>query len=185
MKPAWEWTEWDILALITNQVQESLTLEYKGCEALGRTNGKKKEISKDVSAFANSAGGEIVYGVIENKHVPTAIDVGYDPNDVSKEWIEQVINSNIQRRIDGIRINPVQLTTHAPGKVLYVVSIPQSVRAPHMAADHRFYKRFNFMSVPMEEYEVRDVGRRLESPDLHLQIEARFDQSGSLVLNPY
>ena len=87
MRPAWEWKESDIRDLIANQVQESLTLEYKGCEALGRTDGKKKEISKDVSAFANSAGGEVVYGVIENKHVPTAIDVGYDPNDVSKEWI--------------------------------------------------------------------------------------------------
>src|SRR6266849_9966119 len=175
MKPAWEWKESDILDLIANQVQESVTLDYKACAALVQTDDRtKRDLSRDVSAFANSAGGEIVYGVLENKHVPNAIDVGYDPFDISKEWIEQVINSNIQRRIDGIRINPVQLTTHAPGKVLYVVSIPQSVRAPHMAADHRFYKRFNFVSVLMEEYEVRDVGRRLESPDLHLQIEARF-----------
>jgi hypothetical protein len=29
-----------------------------------------------------------------------------------------------------------------------------------MATDHRFYKRFNFQSVAMEEYEVRDTSRR-------------------------
>jgi len=38
--------------------------------------------------------------------------------------------------------------------------------APHMAADHRFYKRFNFESIPLEVYEVRDVGHRQESPGL-------------------
>ena len=37
-----------------------------------------------------------------------------------------------------------------------------------MANDNRFYKRFNFQSVPMEEYEVRDVSRRLDSPDLKM-----------------
>lgn len=57
MKPPWEWDESDIQELVAGQVQESLTLDYKACDALARTDGKKKEISKDVSAFANSAGG--------------------------------------------------------------------------------------------------------------------------------
>lgn len=186
MKSPWEWLESDIQELISSQVQESVNLDYKACKALDRRNDKTKvELSKDVAAFANSAGGVIVYGVLEDKHFPTNIDDGYDPNDISKEWIEQVINSNIQRRIDGIRINQVQLPNRAPGKVLYVVSIPQSPRAPHMAADHRFYKRFNFESVPMEEYEVRDVARRQESPDLHLDVEVRVDQNQWLLLAPY
>src|ERR1035437_439979 len=171
MKPPWKWSEDDIRALVTNQVEESLTLDYKACDALAPTDKKKKEISKDVSAFANSAGGAIVFGVTEDKHIPTGLDVGYLPSNISKEWIEQVINGNIQRRIDGVRINPVHLTGAGAGKVLYVVAVPQSARAPHMAADHRFYKRFNFESVPMEEYEVRDVARRSEAPDLKLDLQ--------------
>lgn len=169
MKPPWDWIEADIQDLIINQRQESLELDYKACAALARTDPKKMELSKDVSAFANSSGGTIIYGVHEKDHVPMGIDVGYDQNDVSKEWLEQVINSGIQRRIDGIRINPVRLSS-APGRVLYVISIPQSMRAPHMASDKRFYKRFNFSSVPMEEYEVRDVGRRTEAPDLKIEL---------------
>ena len=170
MKPPWEWDESDVRALVANQVPEGLTLDYKACDALGRTESKKKEISKDVSAFANSAGGTIVYGVSEDKHLPTALDVGYLPADLSKEWLEQVINASIQRRIDGVRINSVRLTG-SPGRVLHAVSIPQSVRAPHMASDHRFYKRFNFECVPMEEYEVRDTAHRGEAPDLKLTFE--------------
>ncbi|MCI0378779.1 MAG: ATP-binding protein [Gemmataceae bacterium] len=166
MKPAWEWTEADLDALIANGVKESIELDYKKSEALGKTDGKKNEISKDVSAFANSAGGALVYGIEENGNIPTSVDAGIDPSDITKEWLDQVINSRIQRRIDGVRINQIALSSNRPGRVAYVVSIPQSMRAPHQAADKKFYKRFNFESVPMDEYEIRDVARRNESPDL-------------------
>lgn len=169
--PSWEWDESNIRNLIAGQVPESLTLEYKACDALTTADAKKREVGKDVSAFANSAGGTIVYGVLEDKHVPTRIDVGYLPTEISKDWLENVIHGNIQRRIDAVRINPVRLSGLAAGRLLYVVSIPQSARAPHMAADNRFYKRFNFASVPMEEYEVRDASRRGESPDLSLSVQ--------------
>jgi hypothetical protein len=46
-----------------------------------------------------------------------------------------------------------------PGRVLYVIEVPESARAPHMA-NHRFYKRFECESLPMEEYEVRERYRR-------------------------
>jgi Putative DNA-binding domain len=165
MKEPWEWTEDDILSLILNKVPESTTLDYKACDALAKTEGKKREISKDVSAFANSAGGTIVYGVTENAaHEPENIDAGYDPGDISGEWLEQVINSNIERRISGVIINTIALPKTHPGKVLYVVYIPESNLAPHMAADDRFYKRFNFQSVAMKEYEVRNLMRQEHYP---------------------
>jgi hypothetical protein len=72
----------------------------------------------------------------------------------------------IKPRIDGVRIKAVALHSIRPGKILYVVCVPQSLRAPHMASDHRYYRRYNFQSVPMEDYEVRDVGRRIQTPDL-------------------
>lgn len=184
MPESWQWTEADILDLITNGIQESIYLDYKACDALEKTDRKKSEMSKDISAFANSAGGTIVYGVTEDRatHLPQAIDIGYDPANISKEWIEQVVNSNIQRRIDGIRINTVTLDATHPGRVLYVVSIPQSSRAPHMAADHRFYKRYNFESIAMEEYEIRDVAQRNEVPELRLAISFYTGTTPSVTL---
>jgi predicted HTH transcriptional regulator len=182
MKPPWAWIESDILALITNKVREDHTIDYKACGALLPSAKKNKqqvieEISKDVSAFANSAGGTIAYGVIDDKNLPVAIDSGYDPNqEVTKEWLEQVINSNIKRRINGVRINTVDIS-NPPGKVIYIVDIPQSNRAPHMAADHKFYKRFNFESVPMEEYEVRDTAHRSEA-GFESYVKVVFSNSG-------
>jgi hypothetical protein len=177
---AWEWNEQDLQDLIKLGVQEGLELDYKQSDALQKSDPKKNELSKDVSAFANSAGGVLVYGMKENGHVPTAIDAGLDPNEISKEWIEQVINSRIQRRLDGVRVNQVALQQTSPGRVAYVVSVPASNRSPHQAADKRFYKRFNFESVPMEEYEIRDIANRSSAPDL--DIEFSFSPGGNETL---
>jgi hypothetical protein len=165
-----EWTKLDLEQLIVDQVTESLVLDYKSSSSLGKTDGLKKEISKDVSAFANSAGGTIVYGIQEGagatRHLPERLDDGCDPQDISREWLESVINSTIHPRIHGIRINPVLLDT---AHVAYVVSVPQSDQG-HMAGDNRYYKRYNFQSIPMEDYEVRDVMNRSSTPNLELII---------------
>jgi hypothetical protein len=169
LKKSWEWTEADILELIKNGTPESLTLDYKRSDSLGKQEKRKNEISKDVSAFANSAGGILIYGITEDGHVPTSLDDGIDPNEITKEWLEQVIGSRIQRRISGIRINQIKLSPPSTN-VIYVLDIPQSNLAPHMASDKKFYKRFNFESIAMEEYEVRDVGNRNAKPDLTFNI---------------
>lgn len=170
MKNSWEWEENDLLELVNAQAKESIELDFKESASLQNTERKKEEISKDVSAFANSAGGTLLYGVKEDKqtHVAVGLDVGSDPSEITKEWLEQVINSNIHRRIDGIRIHQIELTKTSPGRVAYVVYVPQSSRAAHQAANNKYYKRYNFQSVPMEEYEIRDLYRRGEVPDLRI-----------------
>src|ERR1700687_1687272 len=159
-----QWTEDDLLSLISNKAQESLTLDFKGCGAL-RDKGWRREFAKDVSAFANAAGGTLIYGLKESSatHEAEEIDDGFDPAAPSKEQLEQIINSSVHRRIDGVRYNAIALNRTRPGKVAYVISIPESSHAPHMAY-HRFYKRFEFQSVPMEEFEVREKYRRETYP---------------------
>jgi hypothetical protein len=170
-----QWNELAIQRYIDEQIEESLNLDYKAADALVKTDGKKKEITKDVSAMANSDGGVIIYGIREyqeadRKHLPEQIDP-IDQTEFSKEWLEQVIN-NIRPRIDGVIICPVQMST-ATNHVAYVVEIPQSTTA-HQARDFRYYKRFNFESVPMEDYEIRDIMNRLKTPDV--QIEFGFER---------
>ena len=168
MKEPWDWQEDDIQDLIREQRPEDLSLEYKRSDALTKTDEKKSEITKDVSAMANSAGGVIIYGIDEQKlsKGPIKLDSGVDPDEISREWLEQVIDSGIRRKVGSLRINPVRISS--TGRPVYVVSVPQSNWAPHMARDHRYYKRLGTTTTMMEEYEVRDVARRLESPDLHL-----------------
>jgi hypothetical protein len=161
MKDANDWDEAYLLELIRVGQQESLTLDYKASAGLAKTDKCRSDLSKDVSAFANSAGGFLVYGMLENKHVPTAIDVGVDRNVITKEWLESVIKSVIQPVVDDLVIKQIDLPSKGANKVAYMVQIAQATaRAPHQANDYRYYKRFNFESTPMEDYEVRDLMRR-------------------------
>lgn len=153
----------DIYNLISNEVEENIHLDYKEARALGKEDPKKTEITKDVSAFANSDGGVIVYGISEASHKPKAISP-IDGKTFTKEWLENVIQQ-IQPRIDGIKIFPIRVDGNIE-KSIYVVQIPRSASAPHMAKDHRYYKRFNFESVPMEDYEVKDAFNRVVTPNL-------------------
>jgi Putative DNA-binding domain len=168
-----EWIEEDLLRMISEGEQKSIGLDYKACDSLQNTDGKKTEISKDVSAFSNSAGGVIIYGMKEIDHVATELDAGFDPGLITKEWLEDVIQGRIHPRIQGLHINPIQLTTRSHGKVAYAVTIPQSNTA-HQAHDKRYYKRFNFKSEPMEDHEIRDVMSRLKFPLLAPTFSARF-----------
>jgi hypothetical protein len=161
------WTENKLRSFISGEVEESLALEYKSAEALDRAEFKKKEITKDVSAMANSAGGVIIYGIAESsnpekRHLPERI-VPVKRIEYPREWLEQIIQA-IRPRIDGIVIHSVQIGG-SDSEVAYVVEIPQSNTA-HQASDNRYYKRFNFQSVPMEDYEVRDVMFRETAPDI-------------------
>lgn len=55
----------DIKLLIVNSVCESKSLEYKK-ELHIENDADKKEFLADVSSFANSTGGDIIFGIEED-----------------------------------------------------------------------------------------------------------------------
>jgi Putative DNA-binding domain len=151
--------------LVDEEIQESLTLDYKASPSLAREDKPRDELCKDVSAFANSAGGQIIYGIVKKDRKPVKVD---DGSDHSREWIEQVIDSRVQPRLDGFVITPMPVGS---GRHAYVLTIPQaSGRAPHQAPDKKYYKRQNFQSVPMEDYEIRDALRRAITAELYVDL---------------
>lgn len=164
------WTQDDLLGLISNQTRENLNLDYKSSASLDLSERAKKELAKDVSAFANSAGGVIVYGIVEKDDLPDRLDEGCNPSTITKEWIDQVIATRIHPKIDGLAINQIPLKNSSSNGVAYVVVIPQSTTA-HMASDHRYHKRRNTITDQMEDYEVRDVMTRESAPRLEATLK--------------
>ncbi len=163
-------TPQDLKNLIKNQIQENIHLDYKRSSALLSKNSRE-EIAKDVSAFANSDGGCIIYGIEEDNQLPKRIDSGVDHHKYTRERLEDVITSNISPRIEGIKISRIQLS---PDNSVYIVDIPKSFRGPHQErVKNRYYKRFNFKSQPMEDYEINDVRSRNHTvrPLINIDIE--------------
>jgi len=168
-----DWDEAKLLKMIRDGIEENLGVEYKAAAALSRESRKTSEITKDVSAMANSAGGILIYGISQcqepaREHLPERIDP-ICRTDYSKEWLEHII-SQIRPRINDLKIHPVQLAS-ASDHVVYVVEIPQGTTA-HQATDFRYYRRYNFESVPMLDHEVRDVMNRKAHP--RIAVTAQF-----------
>ncbi|WNZ60146.1 ATP-binding protein [Myxococcus sp. MxC21-1] len=173
----------DLEQMIEHAIPESDYLDYKDQRALEPINQNPKplptglqraqnevisELTRDISAFANSDGGVLIYGVREDEqtHLPIEINPGFPNNGrISKEWLGDIIDSRISPRITGIQIIPIRRNaTHS----LFVIEIPRSSRAPHQADDGIHYRRYNFSNRRMLNYELREAfqSRRLESPRL-------------------
>lgn len=166
-----------LISLIENKIEESLNLEYKSAMALERQPKKTAEISKDISALANSDGGIIIYGIKEdneNRHLPKELDP-INRKDYSKEWLEQIINDKIRPRLNNLKIHPITISDE---EVIYVIEVEKSNTA-HQADDKRYYKRFNFQSVPMHDYEIRDIINRQKYPKIELTFS--FDKKSSIL----
>ncbi|NGP76531.1 ATP-binding protein [Balneolaceae bacterium YR4-1] len=161
-----EFSESDIQSLIDNNIEENIHLEFKSSGAFSKSDSSKKlGIAKTVSSFANSDGGIVIYGINEEEH--TANSLSYiDGNEFTKEWLEQIIGTNINRRIGGVEIYPIRFEDDI-AKSVYVVKVPPSSIAPHMIKDNKYYGRRNFQSEPLEEYEVRRIYNQKSKTELN------------------
>lgn len=175
-RPPWEWKEEDLLELITNEIAEDLHIEYKESRLLARDPQSAKDdcvekITKTVSAFNNSDGGVIAIGVKErpkdNRSCPEDLDDGFTESDFSKTWLVQVINSNISPSIPDLRVNLIKLTGNRERKIACVIYVPKGTRAVQ-AKDSRYYQRVEDQSLPMKDFQVRDVNNRSLGPDLRM-----------------
>jgi len=138
----------DIQNLIDNQITESLTLEYK--------DGRKKvtDMVKDFSAFANTVGGTIIYGVSERNGIP--VSFSWINKRGVKEQIENIVLSNVQPKIEYYKIKQFENPDNKEESV-YVINILESVNVPHMSNDNKYYIRRDFKSEPMDDHEVKNA----------------------------
>jgi len=179
-----KWYQADLERYILDEVEENSALDYKAAGSLSKADDKKSEITKDISAMANSGGGIIIYGIREyqtsdKRHLPEKLD-GIDRTVFSKEWLDQVI-STIKPRIGTVRIYPVDLDSE-PNHIAFVVEIPQSTTA-HQARDLRYYKRLNSTSTAMEDYEIRDVMNRATMPNAEVTFGFKVLREESIIHN--
>lgn len=155
-------TKDDIDALITNEVREGRTLDYKAT-IWGGTNDERKECYADVSSFANAAGGDLVIGIEERSGSdgkPTGIPekaTGVAVRNLDAELLrlENGIRDSIEPRINGIRFRSIE--GFPEGQVI-IIRIPQSYNAPHMVTFNnysRFYTRGSNGKHQLDVTEIR------------------------------
>ncbi len=147
------------------QSRENITIEYKEAhQKFSNTN----EVGKDVSAFANSEGGLIFYGIAcdnNDKTKPIRISGLHHPN---IESLDRIINSHIHYPIKGIQKKLIPPNGDPKVMLLY---IPQSDESPHQNGDQKYYIRLGTESRPMPHYLVELHFGKRRKPKLSINFE--------------
>jgi hypothetical protein len=153
-RPLNEITEADLAALITNGVAEGRTIDYKRGMP-GNSDADRKEFLADASSFANTVGGDLVFGMDEDGGLPTQI-VGVASADLDQEIrrLDSILAAGLSPRI---RYANRTITTTA-GERLVILRIERSWNGPHRVVfqqNDKFYGRNSAGKYPLDVNELR------------------------------
>ena len=133
----------DLNLLISNEVSEGWTLEYK------QEIVKSKDIAKSIASFANSEGGWYIVGIKEKENTNTAgeiIDLDLETSKKPDNTINTAIKSNI-KPIPTFNIKLLK-NPKEPNKGIVVVYVEKGYDVPYFTNDGRIYCRIGESSDP-------------------------------------
>lgn len=170
----------EIMRLIEDHTQESLYLEFKHGAALSKQEKSKAELVKDITAFANAAGGRIIYGISEEKNKTTGIShasllAPVSTSEINKEWISQVIKDNTSPRFHAFDIGELPID----GGRIIVVDVQQGGTAHQNLFDHRYYQRAGVTTSPLQDFQIRDLMARGLKPEADIRLIFPLDHNGT------
>lgn len=156
-----ELTAADLQMLVSNRVQESRSLEFKR-DMVGRSDDQKREFLGDVSALANTIGGDLVFGISEDQGVAIAAEgVVLEDPDAEILRLESSYRSGIEPRIPSIRCQWVPLTG---SRGFVVIRVQRSWAGPHrVSANYKFFARSDRSKYPLDVAELRAAFLQSES----------------------
>ncbi len=126
-------------------------------------------LSKQVSAFANGAGGRIFLGLDDHGRVDGGVRVDLKGGG-TRAWLEDVIPNAVDPPLRSFNVFEVpypgsgRRTLILPDHAVYVLHIPPSADAPHQGVDRRYYLRIAGKSRPMGHVHILDILRRTRHP---------------------
>lgn len=162
----------DIVSLVENRVAESRTLDYKR-DLPGRKDADKRELLADVSSFANTAGGVLLFG-IETERDANGADTGIPVCfktvsvtnlDETTRWLSQVIGDGLSPSLRRLAFQPITLPT---GETVLALGIPRSLDAPHAVwfeKSGKFYRRSVADKYQADVMEIRRMFSEAEEWD--------------------
>jgi Putative DNA-binding domain len=148
----------DVLALVADEVPESVELDYK--ERLPGEPSERKEFAKDVAAMANTRGGVLLYGIVERVEngkktgLPEkVVSLGQLAADHELRRLEQVIRDLSDPHITQCSARALTLPS---GDVVVAIGVPRSLLGPH-AVEGSYYRRGATSNYRMPTLELRQA----------------------------
>ena len=168
----------DIEALVKERTRESKTLDYKR-ELPRPLDEDKREFLADISSFANSSGGDIIYGVEEaldengkktGEPKRVAPITGFTADEV-KLRLEQSIQFGIEPRLR-VHMKEIQGWGKDGSGYVFLIRVPNSFAGPHLVTfknSSRFYARNSAGKYQLDYAQIRSSFLSGESRGLRIR----------------
>lgn len=148
-----------VLSLKVNGVTEAPDLDFKG-ELYGGNDEAKRALSGDVAALANSGGGVLLLGVMQDEQARAADTPGVDISDAQINRIHQTVASGVAP-LPSFDVLPVEDPSR-PGHGFLLIIVPPSTMAPHAVLVNkglRYPRRFGTTITYLTEADIASAYR--------------------------
>ena len=180
----------DVKRLIDIGADENVHREFKSALPWS-TKGERKSLVTHISAIANAGGGDIWFGIREEKGAAVeAVGVANGDLDELQRGIEQAVRDGTDPPITGLRFHPVKGFGKDP---VLLLRVPRTWAEPHMVTiqdEDRFYVRDTGSRHRMSPRELRDAFNRADAPSVLARqfrtdrLEAIRNGNGAVPLGP-
>lgn len=144
-----------IEVLVESGIREGRTLDFKR-DIVGPRDEDKREFLADVSALANTAGGDLLFGVEEKGGEAVAVPgVSISDPDAEILRLEGVLRAGLEPRLPRVDI---RWLAGPNGRGCLLVHVPRSFAAPHRVifrGNANFYARNSAGKYPLDVSELR------------------------------
>jgi hypothetical protein len=150
--------------LVASKVQEGPQLDFKRELPSAWNEKAKHDLISDVSAFANAAGGALVYGIAQDGdgRAASIVPQVFNP-DTGSMQLESILREGVEPSMPGLQVHPIPVDVEGQAGYLVVIHVPQSWVGPHrVKASRHFYVRDGRQSRPVAVPELRGLFLRSE-----------------------
>ncbi len=140
-------------------------VEFKRIE--NNPDKSKTGICKAVSAFANTTGGFLFFGIDDQSREMVGVNKKI-VNTPVLEWLNQIISSGVEPEV--AYPDPVIISLPKSENILVLMEIPESSNKPHMLMDKSFYPiRIGHQSKPAGHYKVKEMFESSKNKEKQLE----------------
>jgi hypothetical protein len=159
-------TQAHIEQFITDHVREDSHLDFKRNLPEAWNESAKHEFLADSTAFANSGGGDLIFGIEEDGQAQAMAVVPQILANVDQEVrrLQDFLLNLAEPRLPGVKVHAVQVSSAGVDGHVIIVRISQSWAGPHrVKTNQHFYIRDGLRKRQLDIPEIRSLFLRTDN----------------------
>jgi len=169
--------------LVADQVREGPHLDFKRDLPTAWNDAAKHEFLADTTAFANSGGGDLIFGIDEDGQAQASRITPQVISNVDQEIrrLQDFLINLAEPRLPGVKVQAIQVSVAGADGHVIVVRVPQSWAGPHrVKTNQHFFIRDGLRKRQLDVPEIRSLFLRTENQAQRLN-DFRTERLGKIL----